>query len=367
MTSPNSIRLLLAVYLSACMNSASANIYHPRLGFMNFGDYSEIAQNLSNRSIDENNPVDFLEADHRNEIAAFDPTLTLQHPISYSPPDPIYQAPRKNATLAAGLSVLFPGLGHAYLGDMKTAGSLAGGASLAYSAAVLGRDKEESIYISGAYTLQNTWAYGIYAAYRDARIANGQSSYSYKMPTENFTDLATAPFRPSILKKPEVWGGILGALTAAFSLGYLKYQNQKNAAHFAQPSFSASGRIVKPFMALPLGIGEEALFRGYLQPQLSEAFNPTAGIFLSSLAFGAAHLVNTEGMNKKETRDYCTYSIPFITTFGIYFGWLAHKNSSLKETVAIHTLYDFVLFSIGALAGEASASKDHGFTISIPF
>jgi membrane protease YdiL (CAAX protease family) len=288
-----------------------------------------------------------IESDPVRPESSFEPSFNMQPPISYASPEQIYKSPYKNAALAAGLSALFPGLGHVYIGDMKTAGCLAGGTGLAMSAAAIASETDDAIYVSGAYTAQNTWAYGIYAAYRDARKMNGSSGYSYKMPKDSLSDLVAAPFNLKILKKPEVWGGVLGALTAAVGVGFLY---NYTSSHTTPPSLSARGNNVMPLMALPVGIGEEALFRGYLQPQLSEVFNPTAGIALSSLAFGAVHLINTQGMTKYERNKYCTISIPFITCFGAYFGWLAHKNSSLKESVAVHTLYDFVLFSIGALA-----------------
>lgn len=287
-----------------------------------------------------------------------------QEAIAYASSEPIYTPPYKNAALAAGLSAIFPGLGHVYIGDMKTAGFLAGGTILATRVSSWPQSPHEISDFS-AQTAYNTWMYGIYSAYRDARIMNGGTSYSYKMPTDSLADLAYAPINPRILKKPEVWGGVLGALTAAVGVGVLAHYT---SSHGKAPSLSVTGRSLKPFVALPVGIGEEALFRGYLQPQLSEIFNPTASLALSSLAFGAIHLTNTRDMNKYEKRRYCTYSIPFITSLGAYFGWLAQKNGSLKECVAVHTLYDFILFGLDALGPEeASATKEHGFSMSIPF
>lgn len=287
--------------------------------------------------------------------------LTSQPPISYAPPEPVYQPTYKSAALSAGLSILFPGLGHAYLGDMKTAASLAGGTGLAYGAYELAEDP--SVYVPSGILSNNTWMYSVYAAYRDARISNGVSLYRYKMPTDSLLDLASAPFRPSILKKPEVWGGLLGKLAVGIGVGYLRYR-MTNHAH--PPSDSTQHRIT-PYMALPIGIGEEALFRGYLQPQLSEAINPTAGIILSSLAFGAAHIVNTRGMDKQESQSYCTYIIPFLSCSGLYYGWMAKKNGSLKECVAVHTLYDFTLLCLSAAAGKESIFEDQVFSLSIPF
>lgn len=316
-------------------------------------------------SIGENKIEDGSELGYSHEVASFDSYSTLQNSTSYSPSEPIYKAPYKSAALAAGMSIFVPGMGHAYIGDMKTAGCLIGGVGCSFGAGSLGKDP--AVHIPGSCLMSNTWMYGVYAAYRDARIFNGASHYSYKkMPHDSLFDLATAPFRLSILKKPEVWGGVLCKLTAGIGVLYLYSQM---AMHSGIPVHSSRGSSVMPFMAFPIGIGEEALFRGYLQPQISEAFgSPAAGLILSSFAFGGAHLLNTLNMDEQDRRDYCTYSIPFLICSGFYYGWLANKNCSLKEAVAVHALYDFTLFGLGAaFGGEDSIWEKHDFSMSIPF
>lgn len=320
-----------------------------------------------NAAIGDPVAIDLIDTPKTEELVAINATLSNPNPISFTPTDPILPTRKVNPTGAVLLSALFPGLGHVYLGDMQTAGALAGTTSLAYSATVLGATSDsEAFFSSGPIILQNTWSYGIYAAYRDARIQNGQSGYSYKMPTDSFSDLATAPFRFSILKKPEVWGGVLGALAIGFTVISFAYPREQ--VRIQPNGLSLSGSSIKPLMALPVGIGEEALFRGYLQSQLSESFHsPSAGIAVSSLAFGAAHIPNAQALPKQDRWRYYAFSLPLITSLGLYQGYLTHKNGSMQESVAVHTLYDFVLFSIGALAGEASTAEGTGFSMSIPF
>ena len=121
-----------------------------------------------------------------------------------------------------------------------------------------------------------------------------------------------------------------------------------------------------PFFALPVGISEEALFRGYLQSQLLEKLNPFGGILISSLAFGASHISNATLMQKEDRWRYYSFSIPLITALGAYLGWLTHKNHSLQESVAVHTLYDLVLFTGSALATKAAIGHSE-FALAIPF
>lgn len=296
------------------------------------------------------------------EPPSFDPRL-VQQPISevkLSPP-PLF-TPHKSSFVAVGLSTLFPGLGHVYLGDAETAARIMGSTSAGISLGILTHN--ESIGTSSFLTVQNIWSYGIYAAYRDVRAYNGQASYSYKMPTDTFSDLSFAPFNRTILRKPEVWGGLLGAFVIAAGVGSLAYQEE---ASISLNENESKKKKTFPLLAFPVAIGEESLFRGYLQSQISEATNPWVGIALSSLIFGAAHIPNALALEPKERPSYYKFGVPFITTFGAYFGWLAYKNRSLKEGVALHAWYDFILFAGSFLTKPSAAIRRPGFALSIPF
>jgi membrane protease YdiL (CAAX protease family) len=244
---------------------------------------------------------------------------------------------------------------------MKTAGGLIGTTGLGISMIAL-KPTEESVVVPSMLAIQNVWSYGVYAAYRDARIYNGQAGYTYKMPTDGLADLAYAPFNYKILKKPEVWGGLLASLGLAITVSYFAYpQESKAHAHM-----KISPKSEMPFFALPVGIGEESLFRGYVQSQLMEKLNPTGAIILSSLSFGAAHIGNAFLMEREDRWRYYSFSLPLITAMGSYLGWLAHKNHSLQESVALHTLYDLVIFTAGAFATQATIGHSE-FAIAIPF
>ncbi len=298
------------------------------------------------------------------EIASLDlsypaPLIVPQEGMA---PEPIYTPPKKNAFLAAVLSSLIPGLGHFYIDDPRTGGAFLGSAVATGSLVYAGRNNE-NILLPGLFLFSNICSsYNVYAAYRDARFYNGLSHYSYPMPTDSLATLATAPFRWSVLKKPEVWGGILGGLTAAGAVAYFAFSNKEAVIHH---HFSPQKKM--PFLALPVGIGEEALFRGYFQSAIAEATNPWTGIILSSLAFGAAHIPNAQALDKTEHWRYYSFSIPLITCFGIYAGWLTSKTHSLQESVAVHTWYDATLFTLGAFAAQSMLPGEKSFAIAIPF
>ncbi len=304
---------------------------------------------------------------NQEEIVHLESNFFLKPPISpkeLEMPSPVLKSlPKKNPFIAVGLSSLIPGLGHTYLGDLKTAGSLFGSTGLLYSLAVVSALKNErALAFSSVITLQNTWFYNIYAAYRDTRQYNTHVNYSYKMPKESFMDLGLAPFNLSILKKPEVWGALVGAIALGSVISY--YGFHQSGSHIYT---SISTKNIKPLAAFPVGLGEETFFRGYLQSALSETFSPWTGITISSLIFGAMHISNAQVLPSEERWRYYSFSLPFITTFGVYFGWLTYKNHSLKESVALHTWYDFILFLAGSLATPSILNKHPNFAVSFSF
>lgn len=264
---------------------------------------------------------------------------------------------QKNPLVSAMLSSLIPGLGHVYINDMTTAAGFMGTTALTL---VFTLSPTTMIANTSLTTLQATSFYSCYAAYRDTRLLHGSSNYHYPMPNNSLAELTTAPFSWSVMKKPEVWAGILGTLAVAGTTSYFAFRHSTKM----QMDTSKSSRL--PIMAWPVGIGEEALFRGFLQTALSERLNPTSGLILSSLAFGAAHIPNAKNIRPENQWRYYAFSLPLITGIGAYCGWLTQKHNSLRESVALHTWYDFVLFTLEAAAGSAAIGSP-SFAFAIPF
>ena len=77
------------------------------------------------------------------------------------------------------------------------------------------------------------------------------------------------------------------------------------------------------------GIGEEVLFRGFLQTFLIQNLHlgQIPSVAIASLCFGAAHFV---------TPLYFVLS----SVAGGYFGWLTIKTGSLVQPIIVHALYD---------------------------
>lgn len=91
---------------------------------------------------------------------------------------------------------------------------------------------------------------------------------------------------------------------------------------------------------------EELFFRGYLQPKLVRRLGAAAGIGVTALLFGLAHL---DPLHSTLT-----------TALGLGFGWVAHRTGSIVPSVAAHAVNNAV--SVGfsrfappeLIAGEVS-------------
>jgi membrane protease YdiL (CAAX protease family) len=318
---------------------------------------------LTTEEIDSNQKVEeeiaFLEPTEL-AIERMDPNLFETKPAPDQRAELNYLPP-KNPAIAVTLSSLVPGLGNSYLGDNRTAGAIFGSAAGFITAGSL--SENETFQISNLTMASNTWFYGMYAAYRDARAYNNDYGYSYSMPNDSFADLSFASFQWSVISKPEVWGGLLGTLAAAVGVGYLM---GGGADEDEDPSLSSTGRNY-PLNAFSVGIGEEAFFRGVLMPAFTEMWGPRGGLIASSLVFGAAHIPNGFDMDTRTRNRYYMFGIPFITAIGGYMGWMAQKNNSLKESVAYHSWYDFILF-LGAYSATSSITNQKPtFALSLSF
>ena len=82
-------------------------------------------------------------------------------------------------------------------------------------------------------------------------------------------------------------------------------------------------------LAVAAGIGEETLFRGFVQGSLAHALGPTAALALASVVFGLAHAV---------TPAYAMIA----TIIGFYLGCAWQVSGNLLVPVTIHAVYDAV-------------------------
>jgi membrane protease YdiL (CAAX protease family) len=274
---------------------------------------------------------------------------------------------------AAGLSLICPGCGYFYLRQPGRAVAYLGAtaALLGASVALLQgempqlsgegprmRPTTAPLAIPVLAAVQNLWLYGVFASYRDARLRRGDEGYRYPVSPEGLTDLVSAPFRPSVLKRPWFWAGLpllFGAAIGYTALvggdepmdGMMRSLGDGRGVWFLGRRYGAKtgfllGESYYASTFLPVGVGEEALFRGAVQPGLSEMLGLWPGWAVSSLIFGAVHAFNFT----EEDRGLrlASRAVPFITATGSYLGLVAIKTGFRLETsVALHFWYDFLL------------------------
>ena len=274
----------------------------------------------------------------------------------------------KRPGTAAGLSLLCPGCGEIYLGNTGT-----GAAQIGVTAALIVSGFElvnghtanlsgpvDSASTSVGFALieagQNSWFYSIFDAYRDARVLRGDAGYHHPMTHETLADLASAPFRPSVLSSPWLWGGV--PLTLALGLGvtYLSDRSGFTANpsifhtrsinvlghNFGNGGGFAAGEGYYLSLFDPVGVGEESLFRGVIQNELDERFGQWGGLALGSAIFGAVHTLNflAPGSDPKQA----LIAVPVIAVLGSTLGLAFIKTGyHLETSVAMHFWYDFLL------------------------
>lgn len=82
-------------------------------------------------------------------------------------------------------------------------------------------------------------------------------------------------------------------------------------------------------ISLFAGLGEEALFRGVLQPYIASHVGAPASLVITATLFGLAHPMS---------RVY----VLFASLIGLYLGAVAIWSDDLTVPITIHALYDFL-------------------------
>jgi membrane protease YdiL (CAAX protease family) len=96
-----------------------------------------------------------------------------------------------------------------------------------------------------------------------------------------------------------------------------------------QQLFSQATMLDLALFATSAGLGEELLFRGFLQGSIARWTDPWTALAIASAVFGLVHLITP------------TYGV-LAGLLGAYLGglWLATDN--LLAPIVAHALYDFV-------------------------
>ena len=103
----------------------------------------------------------------------------------------------------------------------------------------------------------------------------------------------------------------------------------RQAAQLTQQLFAGASVPGLLLLSMAAGFGEEALFRGVLQPLFSNFGGEIAGLVLASVVFGLAHALS---------RAYAVLA----ALIGVYLGGLYLVTDNLMVPIVTHSAYDFV-------------------------
>lgn len=115
---------------------------------------------------------------------------------------------------------------------------------------------------------------------------------------------------------------------------------------------------------LAVGFSEEIAFRGVLFHALRSRLSLWPAIWVTSVAFGAVHVVN--GFT---TGDFPAASIQAVTAFmsGIFFMAVMLRTRSIIPAMLFHSVWDFLLTVIAAGLADTPAQGDASWwTLLVP-
>ncbi len=338
----------------------------------------ELLTIMMTRDVDAEVRARAAEALARRRDPAYDSTIEASARVEQ---DPTYRqrkelayeklwAFRKRPGTAAALALL-PGGGHFYLRQpiagaaylATTVGLLATSATLISGTVALdgsATSASQPVGIVLGIAAQNLWFYSIFDAYRDARVLRDDAGYKVPITRESLGELALASFDPRVLKSPWVWGGVPIMVGIGLGFSYLvdreAFDNAKTirdvqkinvlGRSFDRGTGFLAGSAYFMSLFAPVGVGEEALFRGVIQTEMEERFGTTWGLVVSSAIFGAVHTFNFLQNDPKTA----LVAVPLISVVGSSLG-LAYQRTGykLKTSVAMHFWYD-TLLSMAAFA-----------------
>ena len=189
-------------------------------------------------------------------------------------------------------------------------------------------------------------------------MLRGDAGYKFSITRESLGELASAPFRPSVIKSPWVWAGVPIALLAGIGVSYLagdftdtpSILDEKRVNvlghQFHRGTGFAAGTAYLAGMFAPVGVGEESLFRGVVQTEMEERFGTLGGLFAASVIFGGVHVFNF-----LDDPGAAAIAVPVITVLGSSLGLAyQHTGHKLATGVAMHFWYDFLLSTIAFAA-----------------
>lgn len=191
------------------------------------------------------------------------------------------------------------------------------------------RDNGIRQQILGMQMYQTAGSLSAYQAFRsNVNLLKGlNAGYDFLKVDETTAELAAAPFEFSFLKRPTTYiplAVVLGVVV--YGIGDAdnpdRYIDDTDMGYTAGFSYQA-------------GLGEEAVFRGWLMPSFRQAWGSDFwSNGLQATLFSVAHI--------SSENPYPLWQFGL----GYYLGWLTQRNKwSLRESIFIHAWWDVIAFT----------------------
>jgi membrane protease YdiL (CAAX protease family) len=273
------------------------------------------------------------------------------------------------------LAEMFPGLGYYYNEDYDSAllSSTLIIPLLAPQFWTTTHFAAKSLKSNLSTTSRNLFGYSVYDSFHQALEKEDFQDQVVPLPYYDLKTSYLAVFNPESYKTWHPYPLILLGASSFISSVVKNGFNMPLSRAWALPLILAQSMFI--------GMGEEAEFRGFQYPAFAQLTgSDLAGSILSSMSFGACHTQFGIPLGKNhhwrfcgspyvtsqvagffntidQKKEYRAPSAPsdgtdisdmayFANTFltGLYFSWVT-RNGSLLESIAAHSLYDFILIA----------------------
>lgn len=172
----------------------------------------------------------------------------------------------------------------------------------------------------------STIFYSVYSTYRDA------GGFKSNKRSETITDYAAAPFNYEVLKNPMTFAPIalIGLLAGVGAL------TPPDRVTLVPQSMRSDGSLVAGSFVSGISpaIGEEALFRGVINYNLTQSYGMAPGAIINGVIFSAAHAGNADFVQGFVSR----------ALLGTYLGILHYQTGyDLRPSIAVHFWWNFII------------------------
>lgn len=197
----------------------------------------------------------------------------------------------------------------------------------------------------GAQMIQTAGSLSAFHSFRSAvESRRGLGEYGFLTLKEDSADLMKAPFRFDFLTRTSTWA-ILGVELLAIAIDLKNFEGKTQ--------FTGSDAGYTMAYSYQAGVGEEALFRGWMMPYVANrGWSPWASNLLTATSFSLAHV---SASNPAPWPQFL---------LGYYLGQVALWNDwSIQESIFIHTWWD--VLAIGASWAVADENKEKAIFIPL--